>query len=327
MLVVKTPLRVSLFGGGTDFPEYYRTAPAGGSVLGFALDKFVYVTARELPPFFGHKFRCVWSEIELVRDPATLKNPVYRAALADWDSHGLELHYDSDLPSRSGLGSSSSFAVGLLTALAALKDGPMSYPDIDTLRYRLADSAIRLERNLLDEPGGYQDQVFAAFGGFNKIVFDSSGYRIISLGDPTPLLRHCLLFYIGQQRNAAQLEGLKLDRLAINRPLLDPLRAQVDAAQRYLAAGDYAALGALLDVAWTLKRRLAPGVSYPELDARYEAARAAGAWGGKLLGAGGGGFLFLVAPVERHAAIRAAVAGLLEIPVGWSPRGVTVYTL
>lgn len=325
MIITKTPLRVSLFGGGSDFPEYYRSSPQGGAVIGFALDKFTYVTARPLPPFFDHRYRCVWSEIELVMRPEHLLNPVYRAALsAHWDDAlgGLELHYDADLPARSGLGSSSSFTVGLLLALAQLRYGP---GDVST--YVLAQRAIELERIRLLEQGGHQDQVWAAEGGFSRIDFTRDGWRVTNLGDPAPLLVHCLLFYTGQQRTAAQLERLKAERMEQNRDDLDDIRRSVDAAQEMIAAGDFVSLGELLDANWQLKKCLAPGVSYPELDHYYAAARNAGAWGGKLLGAGGGGFLLLLSATEHHEPIRRALSGLLEVPVGWSPRGATVYTL
>jgi D-glycero-alpha-D-manno-heptose-7-phosphate kinase len=327
LIVTKTPLRVSLFGGGTDFPEYYRSAPNGGAVIGFALNKFVYVTVRRLPAFFKHKHRAVWSEIELVRSAAELHNPIYRAALSEyWDEEidgGIEAHYDSDLPAWSGLGSSSAFAAGLLLALASLRYGLIEIINQDALAQR----AIELERIRLGEPGGHQDQVFAAYGGFNRIDFNCNGWSIRSLGDPIKLLRHCLLFYTGQQRQARQLEGLKAERLERNRDDLDDLRRSVDIAQEMLITNDFASLGELLHATWQLKQRLAPGVSYPELNEIYDRACTAGAWGGKLLGAGGGGFLLLLAARKKHANIRCALSSMLEVPVGWSPRSATVYSL
>jgi D-glycero-alpha-D-manno-heptose-7-phosphate kinase len=212
--------------------------------------------------------------------------------------------------------------VGLLLALATLRYGVK-----DIKRDVLAQRAIELERVRLLEPGGHQDQVFAAYGGFNRIDFDRHGWRVRPLGDPSALLAHCLLFYTGQQRTASQLEGLKVERLEANLIRLNYLRNQVDAAERCLAAGDYRSLGALLHEAWEVKRRLAPGVSYPELDNLYASVRAAGAWGGKLLGAGGGGFLLVMASPDRFSAIRQALTGLLEIPNGWSSSGASVYTL
>lgn len=332
MIVTKTPLRVSLFGGGTDFPEYYRTSPAGGgAVIGFALDRYVYVTARELPPFFDHRHRLVWSEIELVRDLSTIHNPIFRAALeVHWDMSlgGLELHYDADLPARSGLGSSSAFTVGLLLALDVL-----GYPDRhrvehpDKLRWRLTDAAIHLERETIGEPGGHQDQVFAAYGGFSRIDFGPDGWRVRDLGDPAPPLRYLLLFYTGRQRLAPQLEGIKAERLQVNRTYLNALRRLVDRAEAFLNAEDYEAVGLLLHESWELKKRLAPGVSYAALDDLYDRARATGAWGGKLLGAGGGGFLLVMADPKRHPAIREALSGLLEVPISYSSVGVQVYTL
>ncbi len=317
MIIVRTPLRVSLFGGGTDLPKHYQTH--GGAVLGFTINRYVWHTLRALPPFFAHRHRVTWSEIELVTDPRNIRHPAVRAVLKDWRGPGLELHCDADLPARSGLGSSSSFTVGLLNALVTLQGHRISKHD-------LAAEAIRIEQDVIGEAVGSQDQVHAAYGGFNRIDFDAAGFRVspvvLPASDLENLLAHLLLVFTGFPRAASKIEADKIERLPSSAGTLAAIRAQVDEAEPLL--GDPAALGALLDAAWRAKRALSPLVATPALDALYAAATAAGAYGGKLLGAGGGGFmLFLVSP-DRRAAVKAALGPLIEVPVEIDRAGSTI---
>lgn len=334
MIIVRTPLRVSLFGGGTDLPQWYKTN--GGAVIGFALNHYVWHTLRILPPFFAHKHRITWSEIELVTDPQDIRHPAVRAILKGWTGPGLEMHVDADLPARSGLGSSSSFTVGLLNAVGALMGGILEHSFVGEVirseqgserwKHQLAIDAIQVEQDVIREAVGSQDQVHASYGGFNRIDFDASGFRVtpVNLSQPQlqDLLDHMLLVFTGFPRAAPVIEADKIDRLRQSTEALHAIRAQVDEAQRLL--GDPPALGSLLDAAWRAKRTLSPLVATPALDALYTRALSAGAYGGKLLGAGGGGFFLLVVPPSRRAAVKAALGDLIEVPVGIDYAGSTV---
>lgn len=317
MIIVRTPLRVSLFGGSTDLPAWYQTN--GGAVIGFCLNRYVWHTLRVLPPFFDHTHRITWSEIELVTDTAKVHHPAVRALLQDWDGPGIELHCDADLPARSGLGSSSSFTVGLINALEALKGNRTS-------QSALAIEAIRVEQEVIGEAVGSQDQVHASFGGFNRIDFGADGFRVSPVILPPDRLRdlldHMLLMFTGFPRTAAAIEADKIARMPASETALRTIQAQVDEAVPLL--GDPEALGALLGDAWRAKRTLSPLVATPAFDALYAAATAAGAYGGKLLGAGGGGFALFLVPPARRAAVKAALGPLIEVPVGIDRAGSTV---
>ena len=274
---------------------------------------------RVLPPFFAHTHRITWSEIELINDTADIHHPAVRALLKDWHGPGLELNCDSDLPARSGLGSSSSFTVGMINALAAIQGRRIG-------KHALAAEAIRVEQDVIREAVGSQDQCHAAFGGFNRIDFDATGFRVSPVvlppADLQNLLDHMLLVFTGFPRAAAAIEADKIERMPQNEGALRDIHQQVDEAAPLL--GDPAALGSLLGRAWRAKRALSPLVAGPAFTALYAAACAAGAYGGKLLGAGGGGFaLFLVAP-DRRAAVKAALGDLIEVPVGIDRAGSTV---
>lgn len=318
MIVTRTPLRISLAGGGTDYPAYYRYAPDGGAVIGFALDHYVYLTVRELPPFFEHKNRIVYSRIELTDTVDEIQHPAVRAVLrARPPRNGIEITHAADLPSRAGLGSSSAFVVGLLHAMAALDGAPIS-------PVTLADCAINLEQSI--ETVGSQDQVFAAIGGLMRIDFTADGFRhrdlILTPQNHYALLDHLLLFYTGEARDASAVAAT----YDLTSPHLRRMRAMVDEAEAILTGGGVADLGPLLDEGWRRKCELAPGVATARADGAYAAARAAGATGGKLLGAGGGGFLLIFAPPAAHAAVREALRGLVEVPVGIDEGGSRVIT-
>jgi len=320
VIVIRTPLRVSLFGGGTDHPAWYREH--GGAVLGFALNRYVWHTVRVLPPFFDHRHRVVWSKVELVRDVSEIEHPAVRAVLSTWFGPGLEIHCDADLPARSGLGSSSAFTVGLINAVAAL-DGRRLPPR------KLAAKAIRLEQDVMAEAVGSQDQVWASHGGFNRITFGPDGFSVCPLVVPAErrelLLSSLMLFFTGFPRAAAPIEEDKLSRLDENQRCLGNLLTQVYEAEAVLTGtGDLDAIGHLLNQAWYHKRSLSPLVATPLVDDLYARARSAGALGGKLLGAGGGGFMLLYVPPSAQDAVRAALSGLIEVRPGVDGAGSTV---
>lgn len=305
MIISRTPFRVSLFGGGTDYPEWFEKH--GGSVLGFAIDKYCYISVRHLPPFFDHKHRIVYSKVENVKSIDEIAHPAVKAVLGEHKiTTGLEIHHDGDLPARSGLGSSSSFTVGLCNALAAY-DGKLSS------KRALANEAIRIEHDVINEQVGCQDQVWAAYGGLNRINFLSSSTfdvqpSMITRDRCTDLEEHLLLVFTGVSRLAPAMAEKLIANLDAREQQLKTMMAMVDEAEAILHDYDcpITKIGELLNESWQLKRELADGVSSQLVDDIYEAAMAAGASGGKLLGAGGGGFMiFIVEPSKRTKVLKA----------------------
>lgn len=315
MIVTRTPFRISLLGGGTDFPQWYEKH--GGAVLGFALDKYCYVSIRNLPPFFDHKHRIVYSKIELVKELQEIEHPAVREILKHFasDSQGFEIHHDGDLPARSGLGSSSSFSVGLINALHALSGKRCSKKD-------LATQAIFAEQKLMGEAVGSQDQIWAAYGGFNRIDFHpSDGFTVTPLVMAQErrerLLDSLVLVFTGISRLAERVEREKLKQLERHEEQLLKLHYLVDEGERVIAGnGPLEELGELLDEAWRLKQELASEVGNARLEEVYEAGKAAGAIGGKVLGAGAGGFMLFFVQPEQKWKLKQALKGLIQIPVG-----------
>ncbi|MBM3599265.1 MAG: kinase [Alphaproteobacteria bacterium] len=314
MIISRTPFRVSLFGGGSDYPPWYRQH--GGAVLGMTINKYCYITIRPLPPFFEHRHRIVYSRIELVKTTSEIDHPSVRAVLTEMNiREGLEIHHDGDLPARSGLGSSSSFTVGLLNALNAYEGRMMS-------KKRLADEAIRIEQDVIKENVGSQDQVWAAYGGLNRINFrtdDSIGVVPIITDDRKrhQLQESMLLFFTGLARNASTIAGDKIANLEKKAQQIRTMVQMVDEAQAILQnpRRSINEIGQLLHDSWQLKRELAASITSSTIDDIYEAGRKAGAIGGKLLGAGGGGFmLFFVEPDKRPSVIK-ALGKLIPVPV------------
>jgi D-glycero-alpha-D-manno-heptose-7-phosphate kinase len=312
MIVSRTPFRISFFGGGTDYPAWYREH--GGAVLATAIDKYCYLTVRRLPPFFEHRHRVVYSKIEMVQDASEITHPAARAVLQLLKPEGgVEIHHDGDLPARSGMGSSSSFTVGLLHAVHALQGRVVS-------KVQLAMEGIRVEQEILKETVGSQDQVIAAHGGLNHVTFHRNGEitvcpvtlpaeRIAALGD------RLMLFYTGIRRTASNVAKSYVQDLAARRRQLETMSALVKESVALLSSRrDLDGFGSLLHAAWQAKRSLSAQVSNSEVDAIYAAARRAGALGGKLTGAGGGGFMLLFVPPERRAKVRKALGKLLHIP-------------
>jgi D-glycero-alpha-D-manno-heptose-7-phosphate kinase len=320
MIITRTPFRVSFFGGGTDYPPWFREH--GGAVLATAIDKYCYISCRWLPPFFEHKYRLVYSRIENVQEPAQMEHPAARAVLqwSQWKD-GVEIHHDGDLPARSGLGSSSAFTVGLLHALNALK-GQMSS------KKTLASQAIHVEQNVIGENVGSQDQISAAYGGFNRIQFNRDGSFdvapvIVAPARLDQLRSHLMLFYTGVSRIASEVAKSKIDNLAARAEQLHRMHGMVDEGIQILSNTDQSIedFGRLLHQSWQLKRSLSDKVSSHSIDANYDAAMASGALGGKILGAGGGGFLLIFARPQDQAKVRASLADLVHVPFGFDTEG------
>lgn len=314
MIICRTPFRVSLFGGGTDYPTWFEKH--GGAVLGFAIDKYCYISARRLPPFFEHKHRIVYSKVENVKEIDEIQHPAVRGVFSDMGvQDGLEIHHDGDLPARSGLGSSSSFTVGLYNVISALNGRIVS-------KKELASEAIRIEHKVIEETVGIQDQIWAAYGGLNRIDFLNSGEFdvrpcIVSNDRRLELQSHLLLVFTGLSRLAPVMAEKKIANLSARETQLTAMREMVDVAEEILqdANRPIRDLGTLLDQSWQLKRELADGLSTPLIDEIYAAAMGAGASGGKLLGAGGGGFMLFIVEPDRQQAVRAALKDLVAVKI------------
>lgn len=300
MIISRTPFRISLFGGGTDYPDWYREH--GGAVVGTTIDKYCYISVRQLPPFFEHRTRIVYSQVELVREVSEIRHPAVRAILSDMGLElGLEIHHDADLPARSGLGTSSSFAVGLINALYALQSRAIA-------KRELGRAAIRIEQQILRENVGCQDQLWAAYGGLNRIDFlpdDTFTVTPVILppGRRAELRNSIMLFFTGFARCASDIAREQLGNIRRRTGQLRAIRDMVEAAIGILIDPNrpLRELGALLHESWRLKRELSTSVSNAQIDDIYQAGLDAGAIGGKLLGAGGGGFMvFLVDPQNRE---------------------------
>lgn len=312
MVISRTPFRISFFGGGTDYPAWYRQH--GGAVLAATINKYCYLTARHLPPFFEHRIRVVYSKIEDCQNADEVAHPAVRAILKHMKiDRSLEIHHDGDLPGRSGMGSSSAFTVGLLHALHALH-GRMAGKE------QLARESIHVEQEVLKEAVGSQDQVCAAHGGLNFIEFARNGeVTVRPLTLPPARVRelnsHLMLFYTGIKRTAADVVSTYLANFDAKANLLHQMRRYVDQSCEILSGGgDMAPFGELLDAAWRAKRGLGEKVSNARVDELYDAARAQGAIGGKLLGAGGGGFLLFFVPPDKQKRVKKALGRLIHVP-------------
>ncbi len=318
MIITKTPFRMSFFGGGTDYPDYYNEY--GGSVLSTTFDKYCYVTVRHLPRFFDYTTQVAYTKIERVNSIDEIEHPAVREAMKYLDMHELQISYDADLPARSGLGTSSSFAVGMLNAFHALKG---QYAD----KMKLAKEAIYLERELCGEDGGVQDQVAVSFGGFNQIDFSADSISVqpivISNEKKQRLNENLMLFFTGFSRFSREIareqKKATKDRL---HELAEMKQLVGEAAAVLTTKGtDLSEFGRLLDHTWRLKRGITKSISNDVLDEIYAQAVKSGAVGGKLLGAGGGGFFIFYIERERQAALRDALKDLLYIPFRFENEG------
>lgn len=319
MIISRTPFRISFFGGGTDYPGWYRKN--GGAVLVSTIDKYCYISCRALPPFFEHRTRVAYSKIECVRRNDEIKHPAAWAVLKYLGvEEGLEIHHDGDLPARAGLGSSSAFTVGLLHAVHGLQ---RKMPT----KMQLAREAIKIEREVLEETGGVQDQVATAFGGFNRIDFGRDGGFSIQpvILDQDRLLEfqsHLMLYFTGFSRNSHDIAKHQVANLSKKNKELSRMFAMVDEALSVLTGrGSVAEFGKILDETWRLKRTLSEKISTEHVDEVYKEALQAGAMGGKLLGAGGGGFLLLFARPQDQPKIRRRLKKLLFVPFRFENNG------
>ena len=320
MIITRTPFRISFFGGGTDFPEYFKEH--GGAVLSTSINKYCYLVTRLLPPFFDFNYRIRYTEREETSRIDEIAHPVVRESLKQYNiNSGIEVVHTSDIPARSGIGSSSAFTVGFIHALSAMKG------DIVTKRY-LAAEAIKMEQQVLKENVGCQDQVATAFGGFNRIDFSDGLHFYVT---PVTIKKerlmgfqgNLMLFFTGFTRFSSEVAAEHKKNISRNIKDLQVMKEMVDEATRILSAPKESLdnLGQLLDENWKLKRGLSKQVSNKNIDDLYIEAKKAGAIGGKILGAGGGGFLLLYVPVEKQSNVKERLKGYLHVPFKFEDLG------
>jgi D-glycero-alpha-D-manno-heptose-7-phosphate kinase len=324
MIITRTPFRLSFFGGGTDYPDWFRQH--GGLVVGAAMQHYCYISCRSLPPFFEYKTRVVYSQSEMVNHPGEIKHPAIRGCLTHLGiEDGLEVHHDADLPARAGLGSSSAFTVGFLLSLLAWRGSPL--PEAR----ELADLAIKVEQEVIREHVGIQDQILAAHGGFQTIRIDQVGdYQMTPLVLSENYLQclesHVLLGFTGLTRLAPTLAAEQVKRIRSGNSSMNEIQSMAEEGLKLFQAGKaMEEIGALLRENWKVKRTLAENMSSPVIDDLYARALKAGAYGGKLLGAGGGGFMMFLAPPELHEKIQAALPQVkVWVPFKVAPSGADI---
>ena len=321
MIITKTPFRMSFFGGGTDLKEFYEKH--GGAVLSSTFDKYVYVTVRHLPRFFDYSNQLTYSKIERINNIDEMEHPMVRNAMKLLDMHELIINYDADLPARTGLGTSSSFAVGLLNAFHSLKGKQKD-------KRTLADEAIYVERVMCNEAGGLQDQIAASFGGLNRIDFTADGYEVKPLNiteeRKEKLNSNLLLFFTGFSRFSSQIQEDTKKNIEDKTKTLLMMKDMVDTAENILIDEnkDLDDFGRLLHETWKLKRSTGNKISTNEIDMIYDKALNAGALGGKLLGAGGGGFMLFYVPDEKKENVKKELKDLLQVPFSFENEGTSV---
>jgi D-glycero-alpha-D-manno-heptose-7-phosphate kinase len=319
MIISRTPFRISFFGGGTDFPAFYEEH--GGAVLLTTINKYCYISLHALSPFFKHKFRASYAKTESVIEPSEFEHPLIRETLLQLNvKQGLEISHVADLPGRTGLGSSSSFTVGLLHALHVFHGQRVTAED-------LAREAILIERERIGDAGGHQDQYAAAYGGLIRLDFSTNRkvsvrHLTLSTSRLSELEDHMMLFYTGLEQSAEEILHEQQKRTKINTLALLQMKELVGTAESILTSQQpLKEFGQLLHESWNLKKGLSSGISNTAINNAYEAAQRSGAWGGKLLGAGGRGFLLLLAPPECHDLIRASLSTLQEVSIACSATG------
>lgn len=321
MIITKTPFRMSFFGGGTDMESFFMEN--GGAVLSTTFDKYCYVNVRHLPRFFDYSTELSYAKIERVTDVNDIQHPAIREAMKMLDMHEIRLTYEADLPARSGLGTSSSFAVGMINAFYALKG---KYAD----KKKLADAAIYLERELCKEAGGWQDQIAASYGGFNRINFNSDGYEVLPLiinpERKRQLNNNLMMFFTGFTRFSSDVQKANASNKADKVNQLKEMLALVDEAEKVLVdkQSDLDEFGRFLDHTWRIKRKTGNTVSTNSIDELYDKGLKAGALGGKLLGAGGGGFLVFYVEPDKQEKVKKAMEDLLYIPFEFEDGGTRV---
>jgi len=321
MVMASAPFRMSFFGGGTDYKSFFDKY--GGSVLSTTIDKHVFVTLRKCPPFFDYHTQIRYSKTETVRKTEEIEHPLVRNCMMHTGLHNLSIAYDADLPARSGLGSSSSFAVSLLHAMHAMKGEFVS-------NQKLAEEAIYVERELCNESGGWQDQIAVAYGGFNRIDFSSDGFDvtplIISRHRKNALNSHLMFFFTGLSRFGSEVAKAQEKATKEKTEELKEMLILVNEAEKILLSDcSITEFGKLLDYSWKLKRRLTSGISTDYIDSIYQTAKDKGAFGGKLMGAGGGGFMILFAEPDTQPKIREALAHLVHVPFVFENEGSKIF--
>jgi D-glycero-alpha-D-manno-heptose-7-phosphate kinase len=319
MIISRTPFRISFFGGGTDYPAWYRKY--GGNVLSTSINKYCYLTCRFLPPFFEHRIRVVYSKIENCRTFDEIKHPAARETLRFLNlQRGVEIHHDGDLPARSGMGSSSAFTVGLLNSLYGLQG-------ILPGKRKLALDAIHIEQDLIGETVGSQDQVASAFGGFNHISFHPDGEIVVRPITLLPQRRkeldsHLMLFYTGLMRTASTVAATYVADVEQRKTVLQTMSGMVERAIDLLSGNEcICKFGEMMHEGWLAKKSLSGAVSNEIVDDLYSRARKTGALGGKIIGAGGGGFLLLFAPPSAHGRIQSELRELIHVPFEFESSG------
>lgn len=318
MIITKTPFRMSFFGGGTDMPAFFNEH--GGAVISTTFDKYCYVNVRHMPPFHPYISELVHNRFERVNSMDEIEHPLIRECMRLHDIHEIRLTYEGDLPARTGLGTSSTFAVGMLNAFCALKGKMMSHR-------QLAEEAIHVERDILQEHGGWQDQVAAAYGGLNRIDFKDEDFSvhpiIISSERKHELDENLMLFYTGIQRFSSEIQADTFAKPVDKTQQLLDMLALVDEAEKVLTDRNTSLneFGKLLDQTWKLKRRTGAKVSNGSIDELYDIALKAGALGGKLLGAGGGGFLLFYCEKDKQPALVKALELLMVVPFNFENEG------
>lgn len=315
MIIARAPYRISFLGGGTDFPEWYKEN--GGAVISTTINKYCYILARWLPPFFEHKHRIVYSAIELPMAVENIGHPAVRETCKYLNiKRGIEIHHAGDLPSKTGMGTSSSFTVALLKALLALQKAKIN-------KRMLAEAAIFIEQGMAKEYVGSQDQTAVAYGGFNRIDFNSKGIKVKSMehGISPALEVRLMLFFTGFQRNASDIERGKIERVHKDHSFYEELYRLVGDGVEALNRWNFKEFGRLLDYGWGLKKKLSEAVSTDYIDYLYDKGIKAGAEGGKLLGAGGGGFLLFIVEPDAQNSVRKAMGNLLQVPFKFENKG------
>ncbi len=322
MIITKTPFRMSFFGGGTDMPDFFNEY--GGSVISTTFDKYCYVTVRHLPPFFDYTTELVYSKIERLNKVDDMVHPMVRNTMKYLNMHELRINYESDLPARSGLGTSSSFCVGLLNAFYNLKRK-------NPTKEQLAKDSIYIEREMCKESGGWQDQIAASFGGFNRIDFKNNEFKVTPLNiseERKQLLNsRLLLFFTGFTRFSSDVQKQSSSQTKEEKQeILKKMLSLVDDAEDILTneKRDLDDFGKLLNITWNLKRKTGKTVSNDSIDEFYDKAIKAGALGGKLLGAGAGGFLVFYVNEENQESVKEALSNLINVPFNFENDGTSI---
>ena len=317
MIITKTPYRISFFGGGSDYPDWYNKY--GGSVLSTTIDKYIYISCRFLPKFFKHKYRIVWSKIENVKKIDQIQHEAVKKLLQHLNiSEGLEIHYDGDLPARSGMGSSSCFAVGLTKALYKMKNKELSKPE-------LAKKTIYFEQKVMKEVVGSQDQTVASHGGFNKIIFSKNKIKVNKISSKRnigKLNKNLILIYTGINRTAHKIAKNYVKKLTtIKKNHIEKILSYVDEGEKILNSGDIDDFGRLLHRSWLEKKSLSKLITNSKIDDLYDEATRHGALGGKLLGAGGGGFLLMYMKRKNRMKFFKKNKKIINVPFNFTNEG------